>query len=52
MIPYGKHQAKDRNLQQNLARAGAAISHDRLVGEVKEEKRGAQREKTSFNDML
>lgn len=45
MIPYGKHQAEDRYFQQNLTQAGAAISRDRVAGEVKEEreKRSTQR---------
>lgn len=50
MIPYSKHRAKDRNLQQNLAQAGAAMSHDRVVGEVKEEreKRSTERQDTNY----
>lgn len=46
MIPYGKHQAEDRYFQQNLTQAGAAISRDRVEGEVKEEreKRSTQRQ--------
>lgn len=50
MIPYGKHQAEDRYFQQNLTQAGAAISRDRVVGEVKEEreKRSTQRQDTNY----
>lgn len=50
MIPYGKHQAEDRYFQQNLTQAGAAISRDRVAGEVKEEreKRSTQRQDTNY----